>query len=96
MTFIDEVEELAAQREPRSPANTALVNELLKCLVRFRDRPGRLLVCATNSVSDLDSAFLRHGRFDYGLPIGPPDAEHAMRCGFAMSEELILMSTRLS
>ena len=40
---------------------------------QFRDRSGRLLVCATNSVRDLDSAFLRHGRFDYVLPIGPPD-----------------------
>ena len=38
--------------------------------MQFRDRSGRLLVCATNSVRDLDSAFLRHGRFDYVLPIG--------------------------
>jgi transitional endoplasmic reticulum ATPase len=52
-----------------------VVNELLKCLVRFRARPGRLLICATNSVRDLDPAFLRHGRFDYVLPIGPPDRE---------------------
>jgi transitional endoplasmic reticulum ATPase len=41
--------------------------------VRFRDRPGRLLVCATNSVRELDPAFLRHGRFDCVIPIGPPD-----------------------
>ncbi len=26
-------------------------------------------------VGQLDPAFLRHGRFDYVLPIGPPDAE---------------------
>ncbi len=75
VTFIDEVEEVAAQREPRSPANTAVVNELLKCLVQFRARPGRLLVCATNSVRELDAAFLRHGRFDYVVPIGAPDRE---------------------
>lgn len=74
VAFIDEVEEVASQREPGAIANTAVVNELLKSLVRFRDRPGRLLVCATNSVRDLDSAFMRHGRFDYVLPIGPPDA----------------------
>jgi GNAT superfamily N-acetyltransferase len=73
VAFIDEVEEVAAQREPGSPAATAVVNELLKSLVRFRNRSARLLVCATNSVRDLDSAFLRHGRFDYVLPIGPPD-----------------------
>lgn len=75
VAFIDEVEEVAARREKGSIAATAVVNELLKCLVRFRSRPGRLLVCATNSVHDLDPAFLRHGRFDYVLPIGPPDDE---------------------
>ena len=74
VAFIDEVEEIATQREPGGLAATAIVNELLKRLVQFRDRPGRLLVCATNSVGQLDSAFLRHGRFDYVLPIGPPDA----------------------
>ena len=35
----------------------------------------RLLVCATNSVRDLDPALLRPGRFDYVLPIGPPDPD---------------------
>ena len=70
--FIDEVEDVAARRRPESRSTTAVVNELLKCLVRFRDRPGRLLVCATNSVRELDPAFLRHGRFDCVIPIGPP------------------------
>jgi SpoVK/Ycf46/Vps4 family AAA+-type ATPase len=32
-------------------------------------------VCATNFVRKLDSAFLRPGRFDYILPVGPPDGE---------------------
>ena len=72
--FIDEVEEIAAARQPGT-ASVAVVNELLKALVTFRERSGRLLVCATNSVRVLDSAFLRHGRFDYVLPIGPPDAQ---------------------
>jgi transitional endoplasmic reticulum ATPase len=35
----------------------------------------RLLICATNSVRSLDSAFLRPGRFDYIIPVGPPDDE---------------------
>jgi transitional endoplasmic reticulum ATPase len=30
---------------------------------------------ATNEVGRLDPAFLRPGRFDYVLPVGPPDAE---------------------
>jgi SpoVK/Ycf46/Vps4 family AAA+-type ATPase len=79
VVFIDEVEEIAAARRPGT-ASVAVVNELLKSLVAFRERPGRLLVCATNSVRVLDAAFLRHGRFDYVLPIGTPDAvaRHAL------------------
>jgi transitional endoplasmic reticulum ATPase len=72
VVFIDEVEEIAGARESGTTA-VGVVNELLKALVSFRERPGRLLICATNSVRALDSAFLRHGRFDYVLPIGPPD-----------------------
>lgn len=72
VVFIDEVEEIAAARSGGS-VNVGVVNELLKALVSFREQPGRLLICATNSVRDLDPAFLRHGRFDYVLPIGPPD-----------------------
>jgi transitional endoplasmic reticulum ATPase len=74
LVFIDEVEEIAAERRPGT-TSVAVVNELLKSLVTFRERTGRLLVCATNSVRVLDAAFLRHGRFDYVLPIGTPDAD---------------------
>jgi SpoVK/Ycf46/Vps4 family AAA+-type ATPase len=72
--FIDEVEEIAAQRsgEPPSPLQ-GVTNELLKIIPAFREQPGRLLVCATNFIRALDSAFLRHGRFDYVIPIGLPD-----------------------
>ncbi|WP_104163686.1 ATP-binding protein [Cryobacterium sp. N22] len=75
VVFIDEVEEIAAQRggEPPSPLQ-GVTNELLKLIPAFRERPGRLLVCATNFIRTLDSAFLRHGRFDYVVPIGLPDA----------------------
>jgi MoxR-like ATPase/GNAT superfamily N-acetyltransferase len=73
VVFIDEVEEIAGSRTDR-PEGLAVVNELLKALVTFRELDGRLLVVATNSVRALDPAFLRHGRFDYVLPIGPPDA----------------------
>jgi len=74
LVFIDEVEEIASRRD--SPgADVTVVNELLKSIVTFRERPNRLLVCATNSIARLDGAFLRHGRFDYVIPIGPPDAQ---------------------
>lgn len=74
VVFIDEVEEIASKRggEPPSPTQ-GVTNELLKQVAEFRDREGRLLICATNFVRALDAVFLRHGRFDYVIPIGLPD-----------------------
>lgn len=76
VVFIDEVEEIAARRtgDPPSPLQ-GVTNELLKLIPAFRDQPGRLLICATNFIRALDPAFLRHGRFDYVIPIGLPDAD---------------------
>lgn len=76
VVLIDEVEEIASHRrgDPPSPLQ-GVTNELLKIIPAFRERPDRLLVCATNFIRSLDSAFLRHGRFDYVIPIGLPDAE---------------------
>lgn len=71
VVFIDEVEEIAGRRDTGS--HTGVTNEMLKLIPVFRERPGRLLVCATNSIRALDTAFLRHGRFDYLIPVGPPD-----------------------
>ncbi|MCU1526933.1 MAG: family ATPase [Frondihabitans sp.] len=76
VVFIDEVEEIAVQRGGEPPsAMQGVTNELLKIIPTFRDQPNRLLVCATNFIRALDSAFLRHGRFDYVIPIGLPDSE---------------------
>lgn len=76
VVFIDEVEEIAAQRSGKPPSPLqGVTNELLKIIPAFREQPGRLLVCATNFIRALDSALLRHGRFDYVIPIGLPDAE---------------------
>jgi N-acetylglutamate synthase-like GNAT family acetyltransferase len=74
VVFIDEVEEIASKRKGDPPSPTqGVTNELLKLIPNFRERPGRLLVCATNYIRALDDAFLRHGRFDYVIPIGLPD-----------------------
>lgn len=76
VVFIDEVEEIAAHRQGDPPSPTqSVTNELLKLIPEFRERPGRLLICATNFIRSLDAAFLRHGRFDYVIPIGLPDAD---------------------
>ncbi|AWT54560.1 ATP-binding protein [Mycolicibacterium smegmatis] len=74
VVFIDEVEEIAGSRSPipTDPAR-GVTNELLKLIPAFRQHDERLLIVATNSVRSLDSAFLRHGRFDHIIPVGPPD-----------------------
>ncbi len=74
VVFIDEVEEIAGTRQPRTAsAMQGVTNEMLKLIPPFREQDERLLICATNSVRALDGAFLRHGRFDYVIPVGPPD-----------------------
>lgn len=74
VVFIDEVEEIASARTgaATSPLQ-GVTNELLKIIPAFREKEGRILICATNFIRSLDKAFLRHGRFDYVIPIGPPD-----------------------
>ncbi|WP_034261011.1 ATP-binding protein [Actinospica robiniae] len=74
LLFIDEVEEIAAVRSgiTVNPGH-GVTNELLKLIPAFRDHDNRLLICATNSLRTLDPAFLRPGRFDYIIPVGPPD-----------------------
>lgn len=73
--FIDEVEEIAGVRSGKAvDPGHGVTNELLKLIPGFREHDARLLTCATNSVRSLDPAFLRHGRFDYVIPIGPPNA----------------------
>nr|MBA2599730.1 AAA family ATPase [Actinomycetota bacterium] len=75
VVFVDEVEDLASERDADRKVNTSVTNEFLKQIPRFREAPHHLLVCATNAIGGLDGAFLRPGRFDYVLPAGPPDAE---------------------
>ncbi|SEL87317.1 ATP-binding protein [Streptacidiphilus jiangxiensis] len=74
LLFIDEVEEIAAARSGTAvDPGHGVTNELLKLIPAFRDHDDRLLICATNSLRTLDPAFLRPGRFDYVIPVGPPD-----------------------
>jgi SpoVK/Ycf46/Vps4 family AAA+-type ATPase len=104
LVFIDEVEEIAGVRDgrPISPMH-GVTNELLKLIPAFRQHDTRLLVCATNSLRSLDPAFLRPGRFDSIIPIGPPDevARRAIWTRYASEdavdiERLAQMSKRLT
>jgi transitional endoplasmic reticulum ATPase len=74
IVFVDEVEDLASDRYEERKVSPSVTNEFLKQIPRFRQAQQHLLVCATNWVSRLDPAFLRPGRFDYVVPVGPPDA----------------------
>jgi transitional endoplasmic reticulum ATPase len=73
VVFVDEVEDIASIRHQERRVSPSVTNEFLKQIPRFRGAPHHLLVCATNGVGTLDPAFLRPGRFDYVLPVGPPD-----------------------
>jgi transitional endoplasmic reticulum ATPase len=75
VVFVDEVEDLASVRREERRVSPSVTNEFLKQIPRMRDAPHHLLACATNSVGLLDPAFLRPGRFDYLLPVGPPNDE---------------------
>jgi SpoVK/Ycf46/Vps4 family AAA+-type ATPase len=75
VVFVDEVEDLASLRGQERKVSPSVTNEFLKQIPRMRELPEHLLVCATNWISHLDQAFLRPGRFDYVLPVGPPDRE---------------------
>ncbi|CAN5568988.1 hypothetical protein BH20ACT15_BH20ACT15_01860 [soil metagenome] len=75
VVFVDEVEDLASIRDDERRVSPSVTNEFLKQIPRLRDEPQHLLVCATNWIDRLDDAFLRPGRFDYVLPVGPPDEE---------------------
>ena len=75
VVFVDEVEDIASIRHEERRVSPNITNEFLKQIPRLRESPHHLLVCATNSVGMLDPAFLRPGRFDYVLPVGPPNDE---------------------
>lgn len=75
VAFFDEVEDLAADRQGERRVSSRVTNEFLRQLPAMRESFDQLLVCATNSVGSLDPAFLRPGRFDYIVPVGPPDEE---------------------
>lgn len=72
VVFIDEVDEIASHRQQASTGQI-ITNELLKVIPGFRSSGARLLICATNNIARLDPAFLRTGRFDFLIPVGPPD-----------------------
>lgn len=79
MVFIDEFEEIAASRDHASRIDKSITNEFLKQVPPLKKADKKiLLVCATNYITQLDSALLRPGRFDCIIPVGPLDDESRM------------------
>ncbi len=76
VVFIDEFEEIASSRDTASRIEKSATNELLKQVAALKKLDKNiLLVCATNYISQLDSALLRPGRFDCIIPVGALDHE---------------------
>lgn len=72
--FIDEVDEIAAQRVDAKGAcdksDNSVITILLKCLSDKRKLRRTIFVCATNFYDSLDEAFKRAGRFDKAYHMG--------------------------
>ena len=74
VVFFDEFEHLGMRRAPERTEGRSITNEFLKRLDALSEGGQMLLICATNHVDQLDPALLRPGRFDFVIPVGPPDA----------------------
>ena len=90
IVFIDEFDGIGTRRNYSGSAieteNTRIVTALLNELDGFENTNGVLVLAATNSISALDEALVRPGRFDARVSVPYPD-ENARK-------ELIAMYTR--
>lgn len=76
--FFDEIEGFASSRDSDSDSMNRVVGELLTQMQGVTDSDDEdkiLLIAATNRPWDIDSAFLRPGRFDERIYVPLPDLE---------------------
>ena len=76
--FFDEIEGFASSRDSESDSMNRVVGELLtqmQGVTDDNDEDRILLIAATNRPWDIDSAFLRPGRFDERIYVPLPDLE---------------------
>lgn len=79
IVFIDEFDGIGTKRNYSGSAieteNTRIVTALLNELDGFEASEGVLVVAATNSISALDAALIRPGRFDAKVSVPYPDED---------------------
>ncbi len=77
--LIDEIDNFPQRgslgRADHDEWNRGVVNGLLECLDGAVERPGVIVIGATNHPGGIDAALLRPGRLDRHIEIGLPDAE---------------------
>ncbi|MFF2532311.1 ATP-dependent metallopeptidase FtsH/Yme1/Tma family protein [Brevibacillus sp. NPDC058079] len=72
--FIDEIDAIGGSRDRESHSEQRqTLNAILKEMDGFDSNQGIIVIGATNRLSDLDSAFIRPGRFDKHIAIDLPD-----------------------
>lgn len=72
--FIDEIDALGTNRDISASAeDKKTLNAILNEMDGFADNSGIIVIGATNRLDDLDSAFIRPGRFDKQIKIALPD-----------------------
>lgn len=72
--FIDEIEQLGKSRDSNShDEQKQTLNAMLAEMDGFSSKDGVIVIGATNRLEDMDSAFIRPGRFDRHIAIGLPD-----------------------
>ena len=75
--FIDEIDGISSRTTLRGDYVeywTQIVNALLECLSGVEERPGVVVIAATNYPENIDAAILRAGRLDHHIKLDKPDA----------------------
>jgi hypothetical protein len=75
VVFFDEIDELVSKRDAeQQKIGRFITTSVLPWLQDLRELGRLVFIVATNHVENFDPAIRRLGRFDYVLPVGPPDA----------------------
>ncbi|WP_152422867.1 AAA family ATPase [Halorubrum kocurii] len=79
LIFIDEIDSIAGERSETggmTQSERSMINELLGELSKLNESEDDVIVvAATNTLDDVDTAIKRSGRFDTTIHIGAPDFE---------------------